>query len=339
MKIQAYVSVSSEDKILKFEMNPDTGDLKLEDTIPAPGSPGPLATDPQQKYLYAGRRGASEISSFNIDPRSGDLDLIGVVSVEADPCYLSTDTTGRFLLSASYGGGVVGVHPIGEKGCANGPPVVWHETEKKAHCIMTDPSNNYAFVPHVGESNGIYQFRFDEGTGQLTRNETPKVSPEEGVGPRHFVFHPNRNTVYVSNEQGSSVTAYNFDPSNGTLEAFQTLSTLPDGYSEENSCAQIHITASGAFLYVSNRGHDSIACYATDPETGSLTALGQQDTESVPRGFNIDPTGNFLYAGGQSTGMLASYRIDQNKGTLTPLESYEIGKQSMWIEFVTLQSR
>jgi 6-phosphogluconolactonase len=338
MKIKAYVSVSSEDKILKFEVDPATGDLTLEGTIDAPGSPGPLATDPQQKFLYAGRRGASEISSFSIDPKSGDLTLLGVVSVEADPCYLSTDTTGRFLLSASYGGGVVGVHAIGQDGVAGGDPVAWHETEKKAHCIMTDPSNNYAFVPHVGESNGIYQFRFDEGTGQLTRNETPKVSPEEGVGPRHFVFHPNRNTVYVSNEQGSSVTAYNFNPSNGTLEAFQTLSTLPDDFSDENSCAQIHITPSGKYLYVSNRGHNSIACYATDDATGSLVALGQQSTEPVPRGFNIDPTGNYLYAGGQSSGNLASYRIDQSKGTLTPLKTYEIGKQSMWIEFVTLQS-
>ena len=338
MKIQAYVSVSSEDKILKFELNPNTGDLKLEGVIDAPGSPGPLATDPQQKFLYAGRRGASEISSFSIDPKSGDLVLLGAVSVEADPCYLSTDTTGRFLLSASYGGGVVGVHAIGENGVADGPPVAWHETEKKAHCIMTDPSNNYAFVPHVGESNGIYQFRFDEGTGQLTRNEPAKVSPEEGVGPRHFVFHPNRNTVYVSNEQGSSVTAYNFDPSNGTLEAFQTLSTLPGGFTDDNTCAQIHITPSGKFLYVSNRGHDSIACYAANDETGSLTAIGRQDTESVPRGFNIDPTGNFLYAGGQSTGMLAAYRIDQNAGTLSPLTTYEIGKQSMWIEFVTLET-
>ena len=132
------------------------------------------------------------------------------------------------------------------------------------------------------------------------------------------------------------MTAYNFDTSAGTLAAFQTVSTLPDDFDEENSCAQIHITPNGKFVYVSNRGHDSIAGFATDDTTGALTAIGRQPTEPTPRAFNVDLTGNFLFAGGQGSGRLATYRIDPQSGELQHLETYTVGDNPMWVLFVQL---
>ena len=334
MNYHAYITVSSDDRILKYRMDPDTGDLAFEYSIQADGGPGPLAVDPDEKYLYLSRRTAREISAYSINAGTGGLSLLGSVSVDADACYVSTDRNGRFLLSASYGGGVAAVHAIREDGTLGDSPVQTVRTQPKAHFILTDPSNRLAFLPHVGESNTIIGFRFDEDEGTL--HEVSRTSHEANVGPRHLVFHPDLQMVYVSNEQGSSVTAYALDACEGVLEPLQTLSTLPEGFSGENTCAQIHIHPSGRFLYVSNRGHDSIACFAVD-HSGCLTVIGVQPTEPVPRAFGIDPTGHFLYAGGQESGELASYRIDARTGRLNPLKMYTVGKQSMWVLILALR--
>lgn len=333
MNYHAYVTVSSEDRILKYRMDSDSGDLAFDYSIQAEGGPGPLAVDPRQECLYLSRRGAREISTYAIDSATGGIALLGSVSVDADACYVSTDRNGRFLLSASYGGGVAAVHSIRGDGTLSDSPVQTVKTLPKAHFILTDPSNRLAYLPHVGESNTIIGFRFDEDAGTL--REVSRTVHEPDVGPRHLVFHPELDMVYVSNEQGSSVTAYRCDTGSGVLEPVQTLSTLPDGFKDENTCAQIHIHPSGRFLYVSNRGHDSIAGFSVDG-AGRLTRIGIQPTEPVPRAFGIDPTGGFLYAGGQESGKLASYRIDVRTGRLCPLKTYTVGEQSMWVMILAL---
>ncbi|MFQ6039964.1 MAG: lactonase family protein [Candidatus Poribacteria bacterium] len=337
MEYQVYISIAGENKISTFKMNPDTGKLIFQGDIAVSGGPGPLAVDPERRFLYVGIRSTRQISSFRINHSTGDLLLIGTVSLDADPCYIATDRRGNFLLSAYYGAGKAAVHSIGRDGAVSSPAIEWLSTAEHAHCIQTDPSNKFAFVPHTVEPNVIFQFNFDENTGALTPNDIPQVRPEEKLGPRHFCFHPNRDILYFSNEQGSSVTAYNFDPSAGTLTAFQTISTLPENYAGENTCAQIHITPSGKFLYVSNRGHDSIAGFSTDDATGELSSLGQQPTEPTPRAFTIDPAGNFLFAGGQGSGRLASYRVNNQTGELEPLETYTVGRNPMWILVVNFR--
>ncbi len=336
MKYHAYISIAGENKISTFTMQPDTGKLLFQEDVAVSGSAGPLVVHPDRSFLYAGLRSTREISSFRIDQSTGGLSLIGTVSLDADACYMATDQKGNFLFSAYYGAGVAAVHPIGQDGAVDSLAIEWRSTANKAHCIMTDTSNKFAFVPHVGESNLIFQFKFDENTGALIPNDVPTVIAGEGEGPRHFVFHPNKDMLYFSNEQGSGVTAYYFDSSAGILSAFQTISTLPGDYDEENFCAQIHITPNGKFLYVSNRGHDSIAGFSIDESTGRLASLGQQPTEATPRAFTVDPTGNFLFAAGQASGKLASYRIESESGTLTPLETYTVGENPMWVVILGL---
>jgi 6-phosphogluconolactonase len=199
--------------------------------------------------------------------------------------------------------------------------------------MQTDPSNKFAFVPHIAGNgpNAIFQFRFDENTGHLTPSSPFKVEPAEHLGPRHFCFHPTQNILYFSNEQGCSVTGYRLDTSAGTLSAFQTITTLPAGYAERNTCSQIQITPSGRFLYAPNRGHNSIASFAVDGSSGRLTALGHVATEAVPSAFSLDPEGNFLFAAGSASNRLASYRVNSNTGELTPLGTYDVGKRPMWV--------
>jgi 6-phosphogluconolactonase len=333
-----YVSLQGDDKLLRFMMNTATGDLEPLGEVAVPGGPAPMVVDPTQHYLHVARRGECKISSYQIDQRLGELSLIDAVSLPTDPCYMSMDRKGQFLLSAYYEGRGVAVHPVGSNGAVGDPPVERRETARGAHCFQTDPSNHFAFVPHIAGRgpNEIWQFRFDEQTGRLTPNTPRKVSPEQPVGPRHYCFHPTREMVYFSNEQGCSVTAYRFDTSAGTLSAVQTVSTLPDGYTGQNSCSQIRITPSGKFLYAPNRGHNSIACFAVDPSTGLLTAVGQAPSEQIPRAFNLDPDGKFLYAAGLESSRLAAYRIDQDSGRLHPLKTYALGARPMWVLPVNL---
>lgn len=334
MPCYMYVSISEEDRLSVFTVDPETGRLESQGDVVVPGSPGPLAIDPGQRFLYVGRRDAREISSYRINWSTGGLSLVGTASLEADPCYLATDRKGRFLLSAYYHAGKVAVHPINDDGAVGTPPVEWLDTARGAHSMQTDPSNRFAFVPHIAAPTGpnvILQFKFNEATGRLTPNSPHRAIPEEGVGPRHFCFHPSLDVLYFSNEQGCSVTAYRFDSSVGTLSAFQTVSTLPDDYKGENTCAQIQISSSGRFLYAPNRGHNSIACFSIDAHTGRLTPIERVPTEAVPRAFSLDPEGNFLFAAGLESGRLVSYRINEDSGGLEPLETYTVGKAPLWV--------
>ena len=340
MAFYMYVSISGEGKLLRFAMDPFDGSLEpLGETL-APGRPAPMAASPDRRFVYVGRRDDLEVSSFRLDAATGDLELLGTAGLESDPCYMSTDRAGNYLLTAYYNAGHAAVHAIGADGAVAGPPVEWVATGTGAHCFQTDPTNRYGYVPHIAAGpgpNAIFQFRFDPDTGHITPNDPPRVSPENPDGPRHFCFHPGRDVIYVSNEQGCSVTGYNLDPATGGLSPFQTLSTLPEGFGERNSCSQIQITPNGKYVYAPNRGHDSIAGFAV-ADDGMLTALGQTPSEAVPRAFGIDPTGNFLYSAGLESGRLAAFRIDDGSGALERIGTYDVGQGPMWVLIVEINN-
>lgn len=338
MAYYIYVSIQEEDRIAIFTMTPKTGKLKHQRDVELKGRPAPMAVDPDRKYLFAGRRLANEygMTSFKIDQKNGGLTAISSIPLQGDPVHISTDKTGRYLLSAYYYQKTAGVHSIGEDGILADPPVVWRETAIGAHSIQTDPANRYAYVPHIADgsmkgANAIFQFRFDAESGHLIPLSPTRTNPREPEGPRHLCFHPSKDIVYSSNEQGSSVTVYTLDSDKGNLYPIQTVSTLPRGYDGNNSCSQIQITPDGKFLYAPNRGHHSIASFRVNPSNGHLTPVGQTPTEAVPRAFSVDPQGRFLYAAGLETGKLASYGINQETGGLEPLEVYDVGKGPMWV--------
>ena len=334
MSTYMYVSVSGEDRIALFEVDPETGRLEPRGDESVSGGPYPLAVDPHRRHLYAGRVEARELTTYEINSRTGRLSEIGSVALEEEPCFLATDRSGGHLLSAYYHAGKVGVHPIAENGAAAGPPVEWLDTGPGAHSALTDRSNRFAYAPSIAGDFGpnlIFQFRFDESTGRLSANSPPTISPEGGAGPRHFCFHPTLDVVYFSNEQGCSVTAYDLNTSTGALAALQTVPTLPDGYEGDNSCSQIQISPSGRSLYAPNRGHDSVAVFSIDAATGLLTRTQIVETQPTPRALSLAPDGRHLYVAGEASGVIASYRVDPESGTLEPLELYDVGRMPMWV--------
>ena len=338
MQTHVYFSIAGENRIAIYTFDVGNSGIELQENIDVTGSPGPLALSPCGNYLYAGLRSSREIATFRINAETKHLSHLRTIQLDADTCYIAPDKTGKFLLSAYYGAGKVTVHAIGDDKTVQGEPLQTVETDIHAHCVETDASNRYAFVPHTVPRNAIYQFHFDEGTGTLTQNSVGNLNPGAPIGPRHFCFHPNKPILYFSNEQGSSVSAYTLQEGGnhpGILADLQEdLSTLPADFDEDNTCAQIHIDPQANFLYVSNRGHDSIAGFAIDAETGKLGAIGHQLTEPTPRVFNIDATGNFLFVGGQGSGKLATYRINRQSGELSPLATYAVGENPMWVLFI-----
>ena len=343
MTTHLYVSLQQEDRIAQYTVDPNTGALEHQADYALAGMPAPLAADPARRFLFAGRRRPGEfgLSGFRIRPGDGSLEPVNDVPLGGDPVHVSVDRSGRYLLSAYYYQSRVGVHGFDHDGVLEASPIEWRETGIGAHYVQTDPSNRFAFVPHIAEGNhtgvnAIFQFRFDEESGRLAPNEPDRVTPNAPEGPRHFCFNPNLNVLYSSNEQGCSVSAYRFNPDAGLLTPFQTVPTLPDDYDGPNSCSQIQITPDGRFLYAPNRGHNSIAAFAVDRADGSLTALGQTATEPIPRAFSLDTSGSFLYAAGLDSGNLAAYRIDPNSGLLEPPATYPVGQGPMWVLIIDL---
>ena len=183
------------------------------------------------------------------------------------------------------------MHGIGADGSIKTPPVQTIETAKTAHCVAVDADNRWVFVPHVSP-NAIYQFKLDVESGKLTQAGKAPGGTEK-AGPRHLAFHPVHKLAFTSNEVESSITAYRLDPTDG-LKPLQTLSTLPGDFKGANTTAEVKVHPSGKFVWVSNRGHDTLAGYRIDAKSHELASLGQTPTEQTPRSFEFDPDGHFL---------------------------------------------
>ncbi len=333
MSSYLYVPLIEERKFLIFGMDAASGKLRLNRQIQLSARPYQLCADPGQQYLYQQLRSESysAVASFRIDPASGDVTQIGEVELEADACYVVTDRGGRFLLAAYLIAGMVTVHPIGSDGAVRGPACDQRITEIYAHSVLTDPSNRFAFVPHVAPTDTIHQFRFDASSGSLRPSQIPRIATTPGRGPRHLAFHPSGRVVYANEEQSSSVGAYGVDPSSGNLTPLQSLSTLPrGGFQGKNSTGSVRVHPEGKAVYVSNRGHNSIAAYAVDGGTGLLSPLGWVPSQPIPRTLGITSDGRFFFAGSDESGRLSSYRVDE-QGMLEPLETYEVGEVVSWI--------
>ena len=299
-------------------------------------NPSFLAIDPSGRFLYAvnevqNYKGASSgaVSSFGIDQQNAKLSPLNEVpSRGADPCYITFDKTGKFALIANYTGGSVAVFPVRPNGdIGESSAFVQHtgssinkerQAGPHAHWIETTPDNRFAIAVDLGLDK-LLVYRFDATKGSLTPNDPPYASLDPGAGPRHLAFHPNGKLAYVVNELQSTITAFTYDPSGGTLQKLNTVSTLPKNFAGANDTAEIHVHPSGKFLYASNRGHDSIALFSIDGRTGALTLVDHFPTQGkTPRDFDIDPTGKFLFVANQGTNNIVVFRIDLNNGKLTP---------------------
>jgi 6-phosphogluconolactonase len=328
-----FVSLLEDQRIVTFRRDADSGSLTrvTETRCPAePAGMAGLALAPDLSILLVSFRSSGQLASYRIDHRTGQLTPLNIVEGGADPAYLLPDRTGRFLIVAYYLANKVTIHAIESDGRV-GRLVQTLPTAEKAHGLALDASNRFLFVPHTG-ANRIYQFRFRNG--RLTPNDPAFVSTPTGAAgdhPRHVALHPSDRWAYINNEAGDSLGVYDMDRSSGTLKRVQTATTLPEGFDgTQNSTARCQLTPDGRFVYVANRGHDSIACFSIDPASGRVASLGQVPTEKTPRCFTIERQGRFMYVAGQNSGRVATYRI-QADGQLHRVATTSAGPVSWWV--------
>jgi 6-phosphogluconolactonase (cycloisomerase 2 family)/endonuclease/exonuclease/phosphatase family metal-dependent hydrolase len=324
-----YCSAAKEQSIDLLRLDTATGEVEKIARYSTPGEPAALAISPDGNFLMASLRSVGKLASFRIDPESGSLTAISVVDAGKDPGHISLDRSSRYLLAAYYVSAKVSVHRIAEDGMLSEKPHQELPTDDKAHGIMLDRENRFAFVPHTGPST-IFQFQWDRPTGKLKPASVPRLDRPAKTGPRHLVWHPTKPIAYIDNEQANSVTAYKLGD-DGLLVPGQTETTLPPGFTE-GATAEIKVHPNGRYLYVSNRGHDSIAVLQLDESGEKLKFVAAEPTEKNPRSFDIDASGRFLLAAGETSGNLAVYTIDDKTGRLTRKSSTPIGPMLWWVQ-------
>ena len=328
VKTFLYASLDNDNAIAVYTVDTTDGTLALVEKASTVGRVGSLAVSQSKKYLYAAIRSTGEVSSFAIDSLSGKLRNIQTTQVVDNPVYIKPDRTNKYLLTVYYNAGKMAIYPITGDSIIGSTATVIQDTGVNPHCIQTSSDDQFLYVPARG-SDFVLQFQFNPASGTVTAMNPDKVITETGAGPRHLTFHPSKSIMYVVNENNCAVSAYNMD-ANGLLTNFQNISTLPASFTDENTCADIHITSDGKYLYASNRGHNSIAAYSVSSSNGELTLINQYLTEPIPREFGLSPNGDYLYAGGEGSGNIAVYSINTD-GSLSKLATYTAGTKVTWV--------
>jgi len=352
-----YVSNADDGDIGLYTLESD-GTLKPGDKFDAGGKPVmPMSVSPDKKYLFAAVRAKPFTAvTYSIDRKSGKLQQVGRGPLAESLPYIWADKTGKFLLGASYGANLVSVNPIGQDGKV-GEPLQVIATARNAHSIVTDRTNKFVFVPHLG-TDQIFQFRFDDKSGKLTANTPPVVQMRSGTGPRHIIVSADNKFAYLLSELVATVTTLSLDPKNGQLKETSVASFLapdsklvagaprgaisgpgtnappPRDVSNDIWASDLHLTPTGKFLYALERTGNQIGAMSVDAATGKLTYLSTTPTEKQPRGFQIDPSGKYMVVTGEKSETISVYSIGDN-GALLLLKQYPTGKGSNWVEIVS----
>ncbi|HZR64675.1 MAG TPA: lactonase family protein [Terriglobales bacterium] len=326
--------------IYAYRFNESSGKLAPRGVAAETANPSFLAVARNKKFVYAvnelqnyGGGSSGGVTAFALDRASGKLrQLNEVASRGADPCYISFDRTGKYALVANYTGGTVAVFPISANGHIGeassvqddkgtlGPNKARQE-HSHAHWIEVSAHNRYAYVSDLGLDR-VLIYKFDAAKGVLSSEASGpdntnffSAKLEPGTGPRHVAFSSDGNFMYVLGEMDATVTVFKND--NETFQPIQKIPSLPEGFSGENTAAEIVIHPSGKFLYTSNRGEDAIVVFAIDQATGKLTFVQRISTGGKePRNFAIDPSGARLLVANQNSGNIVGFKIDSGTGKL-----------------------
>lgn len=349
-----YVSNAEDGTIGMYTLGAD-GVLQPGARVEAGKPVMPMSVSPDKRFLFAAVRSKPfTVISYAIERGTGALKRLSAGPLAESFPYIRVDHTGRYLLGASYGGHLVSVNAIGKDGKVS-EPIQVVPTARNAHAIITDRTNRYVFVPHLG-TDQIFQFRFDAKTGKLTANTPPLVQLKAMTGPRHIVMSPDNKFAFLLNELVATVTTLSLDGTTGLLTEASSASALPadtklvpgaprgavgvPGQAPRDTsndiwASDLHVTPDGKFLYAAERTSSSIGAFSVDTATGKLTYLSSTPTEKQPRGFRIDPKGRYMVVSGEKSDTISVYAIDRASGALKPLQKYPTGKGSNWVEIVS----
>ncbi|MBT2736706.1 lactonase family protein [Bacillus sp. ISL-7] len=310
----------------------DTKEERIKDikVVAQLENPTYLTISNDNRYLYSvvkeGETGG--IAAFSIGDNGELAEINKQLLPGSSPCHVSVDSKNQYVFSANYHQGLVESHLINQEDGSVNPAasIIKHEgsgpdprqEKPHTHYAGVTPDENYLAVVELGIDALITYAVHSDGT----LSKANLLPLKAGSGPRHLVFHPNGKFAYIMTEFSSEVIVLTYHPENGHFTERQYISTLPADFSENNQGSAIHISADGLFVYAGNRGHNSIAVFRVDIETGELTFVEHTSTEGDwPRDFEIDPSGKFVVASNQESGNLVLFSRDEFSGKLTLIES------------------
>lgn len=321
-----YTRESSEG-VYRFVLDTEAKTLSKVEVAAKLGSPTYLTISEDNRFLYsvAQEDKMGGIHAYKVDSETGALQMInGQLTEGAPPCHL--DVWGNELVTGNYHKGTVGLNIVNEDGGVDPVTTVWHEgngphmRQEKPHVHYAGhtPDGKYVVVADLG-TDELVTYQIDNNENIRVENML-KVKP--GSGPRHIVFHPNGKTAYLMTELRSEVIVLDYDGEDGSFTEKQSISAIPEGFSETNDASAIHISSDGRFVYTGNRGHNSIAVFGVDEHSNELTFIEHTPTGGEwPRDFVLDPSEAFVIASNQHSGNLVLFARDQETGRLTKLDS------------------
>lgn len=306
-----------------FDADPSSGELHLRSQFSGIEHMSYLTASPDGSSLYAvSETDDGSIVAFRIDGDDGSLTEIDrTSSCGSAPCYVSTG--GGWVYVANYSSGTVAarsLRPDGRFGDqahrfthrGSGPHP--RQVGPHVHCIVPGPDGDTSYAADLG-TDRVIAYRHDDATAQWSVVNETAVRP--GAGPRHVVFHPSRSMAFVVGELDSTLVTLDLDLRTGRLATRNTVSTLPPGYSGSSIAADIHVHPNGRFLYVSNRGHDSIASFDISHPDRPPTPLGHVPSGGrTPRNFAIAPTGRSMFVANQESDTIVAFDLDPATGSL-----------------------
>ncbi len=319
--------------------NTETGKLSRPELAAETKSPSYLAVHPSGRFLYAVNELGDEdtetangyMTAFSIDSRTGKLRELNRASTKGVmPCHLNLDKTGSMVAVANWSSGStvsIPVHKDGTLGEAatfyqhagerSGAPPGGPKVEVHCHSVNFTHDNRFLVTTDTG-LNKVFVHRIDPAKATFTDQDPPYLGLKHQANPRQFRFHPNGKWAYISNESGPGCTMLRYDAQRGVFEEGPTARTVPESYRERMTCAEVEAHPDGRFVYVSNRGHNSIAAMSVDQSTGAPSLIEAFPLDGKnPRSFNIDPSGRYLFAMLQSSHAIVPLRIDPETGKLS----------------------
>ncbi len=311
--------------IQAFHFDTRTGRLTLVGALAGVHNPSFLALHPNGCWLYAtsetsavgdGASGGVWAASVGREPWAAQW-LNGQDTRGNHPCHLAFDPTARWLVVSNYTSGSVAVFPLEADGSLGmmsdfvqhaGHSVNPQRQEgPHAHSATFAPGSPFVIVADLG-LDALVVYRFDDVAGALT--EVGRAAARPGAGPRHAAFHPNGRVLYVGNELDNTVAAYDFDPQLGALRERQVVGSVPPD-APGSYVAHIQVAPDGGGVYVSNRGHDSLAVFDID-EAGGLTRRAIVPCGGRwPRHFAISPDGGWALVANQHSDEVAILPLDK----------------------------
>ncbi len=317
--------------IFEYSFNDQSGRLVDLKKPAISSNPSFLTISANKKYLYAvgeldnlDTNQSGGLSAFRIEP-DGKLTLINhVLTHGANPCHVSLSSDGKKLVASNYTGGNLSFFSILADGSLSdmvqriqhegSGPFPGRQTEPHAHSARFDSTGKLLFAADLGiDELKIYDV--NSGENMASPHSQPFIKLAPGSGPRHFDFSSDGRFIYVINELSSTITV--IMKYGGEWKQVQTIKTLPKDFKGESWCADIHLSADGRFLYGSNRGHNSIAVFKREPNSGKLIMVETVPVEgNWPRNFTIDPSGRFLLVANQKSNDITVFKIDQPSGKL-----------------------